>query len=247
MPDREPQPPPTRGIPARPPADASPIARHGSSPSELKERLEAERRGSPFLLLRDDEGRQRIHELPAQADKITVGRRPENDIALEWDAGVSRVHAEIERVGGEWTVVDDGLSRNGTFLNSERISARRRLRDGDMLRFGDTVAVFLTPGADDRPTHTRTVHDRPALPSLSETQRKVLVALARPYKGEHEFATPASNNDIAQELYLSVDAVKTHLRTLFKRFEIEHLPQNQKRAQLVRAAMQAGLISERDL
>jgi hypothetical protein len=44
-----------------------------------------------------------------------------------------------------------------------------------------------------------------------------------------------------------VDAVKTHLGTLFKRFEIADLPQNQKRARLVECSFQWGLVSEKDL
>ena len=34
----------------------------------------------------------------------------------------------------DWTVVDDGLSRNGTYVNGERIHGRRRLVDGDTPR-----------------------------------------------------------------------------------------------------------------
>jgi hypothetical protein len=41
--------------------------------------------------------------------------------------------------------------------------------------------------------------------------------------------------------------VKGHLRTLFGRFGIEHLPQNQKRSRLVAEALQAGVVSVRDL
>jgi len=74
----------------------------------------------------------------------------------------------------------------------------------------------------------------------------VLVALARPYKHD-EFAVPATNQDIAGELHLSVDAVKSHLRSLFQRFGIEHLPQNQKRSRLVAEALQSGVLSTRDL
>ena len=74
----------------------------------------------------------------------------------------------------------------------------------------------------------------------------MLVALARPYKHD-EFASPATNQAIADELHLSVDAVKAHLRGLFQRFGIEHLPQNQKRSRLVAEALQSGIISPRDL
>ena len=61
------------------------------------------------------------------------------------------------------------------------------------------------------------------------------------------YATPASNQQVAGELFLSVDAVKTHLRTLFQKFHIEDLPQNQKRAKLVERAFALGIVSRRDL
>ena len=48
--------------------------------------------------------------------------------------------------------------------------------------------------------------------SLSPTQRQIVMALCRPYKHDDPYATPASNQQIADELFLSVDAVKTHLR-----------------------------------
>ena len=58
---------------------------------------------------------------------------------------MSRLHAELQRIKGDWTVVDDGLSRNGTFLNGERIRSRHRLRDGDRLCFGETMVVYCAP------------------------------------------------------------------------------------------------------
>src|SRR4029078_12651835 len=57
----------------------------------------------------------------------------------------------------------------------------------------------------------------------------------------------ATNQDIASELFLSVEAVKTHLRALFAKFGVEDLPQNQQRARLIERASQTGLVSERDL
>ena len=46
-----------------------------------------------------------------------------------------------------WTVVDEG-SRNGSYLNGQRVSAQHPLREGDVLRFGDTVVLFRAPVAD---------------------------------------------------------------------------------------------------
>ena len=224
----------------------SPLAPHGATPAELRERLEAEREGEPFLVFRDGDGAQRLHVLDsAEGGRVTVGRSPGNDVALEWDTEVSRLHAELERLGDEWTVSDDGLSRNGSFVNGSRISGRCRLRDGDVLRVGRTTIAYRVPeAADSRPTAA--AGSRPQVPSLTPTQRSVLVALCRPYK-DTEFATPATNQQIADELYLSVDAVKAHLRTLFGYFGVEHLPQNQKRSYLAIRALQDGVVSTRDL
>jgi pSer/pThr/pTyr-binding forkhead associated (FHA) protein len=229
----------------------SPIAAHAASPAELRDRIEAERRGRPFLVLRDegDPARpQRIVDLDPGTVRLSIGRAPQNDIDLQWDTEVSRLHAELEQIGGEWTVSDDGLSRNGTFVNGARISGRQRLRDGDVLRVGRTQLGFKRPATEDSmPTQVAGgAGGRAPVGELPPLQRRVLVALARPYKHD-EFAVPATNQEIADELHLSVDAVKSHLRTLFGRFGIEHLPQNQKRSRLVAEALQSGLVTVREL
>jgi len=223
----------------------SPIARHASSPRDLKARIDAERRGSPFLLYRDDGGAQRIVELPA-GGTLTLGRRLTNDVALEWDVEASRVHAILEHVGGDWTIVDDGLSRNGSWVNGERVTARRRLRDGDALRIGNTVVAFV------RPSERESDATAPAAESavgadITDTQRRILIALARPFKDPNGLALPATNKEIADEVFLSVDAVKGHLRTLFQKFGVGDLPQNKKRAQLVWLAFRSGVISAANL
>jgi len=222
----------------------SPLEAHAASPAELRDRIEAERLGRPFLVLRDGDGAQRIHAL-GDTSRMSIGRSDGNDVALPWDTEVSRLHAELECIADEWTVSDDGLSRNGTYVNGTRISGRQRLRDGDVVRVGRTVVAYRRPESEDsRPTQI--AGKQLAVADLPPTARSVLTALARPYKHD-EFATPATNQEIADELHLSVDAVKSHLRSLFGRFGIEHLPQNQKRSRLVAEALQQGLISTRDL
>jgi len=59
--------------------------------------------------------------------------------------------------------------------------------------------------------------------------------------------TPATNQQIADELFVSVDAIKTHLRALFAKFGIEDLPQNQKRVRLVELALKTGVLTVREL
>jgi pSer/pThr/pTyr-binding forkhead associated (FHA) protein len=217
-----------------------------SSPAEIAARLQAERDGMPHLLLRDAGDVQLIVPLDPQRRRVTVGRGEGSDVQIHWDRDASRTHAELERVGGVWTISDDGLSRNGTFVNGERVSSRQRLRDGDVLRLGHTVVVFRDPvGAGFSSTNMGGPELVP--PHVSEAQRRVLLALCRPYKQPGAFTTPATNQHIAAELFLSVEAVKTHLRALFAKFDVEGLPQNQKRAKLIERAFQTGLVSERDL
>lgn len=220
-------------------------APHARSASEIKDIIEAERAGVPFLLWRDGEGVQRIARLDAR-ERVTVGRRASCDLVLADDGEVSRTHAELELIGEDWAVTDDGLSRNGTFVNGARISGRRRLSDGDVVRIGKTIVEYRCP-TEGSTAMTSSGSYLPTVESLTATQRKILIALCRPYKAGGGFTTPASNNEVAGEVFLSVDAVKTHLRTLFQRFEIGDLPQNQKRARLVECAFQWGLVSERDL
>ena len=143
--------PPTRGGGGSTPL----VARRGRTPSTCScpttrdpararraDRRRAPRRRVPALPRR--RGRpQVIVPLDELGERITIGRRPSNDVALDWDSEVSRVHAALERTGEDWTVVDDGLSHNGTFVNGERVTGRRRLRDGDVISVGGTVDRVL--------------------------------------------------------------------------------------------------------
>jgi pSer/pThr/pTyr-binding forkhead associated (FHA) protein len=222
--------------------EKTPLGKHAASPQELKLRLQHEQMGEPFLVYRDAGGRQSLFTLHRGKSRVTIGRGPSNDIALGWDTEVSRLHAELEKLAGEWTLVDDGLSRNGTWLNGTRVAGRQRLRDGDVIQAGQTlIAIRVPKGSTDDSRPTVAAGGKGSIPQLTPAQKRVLEALCRPYK-ETEFATPATNQAIAEELFLSVDAVKAHLRALFAAFAIEDLPQNQKRSVLAMRAMQLGLV-----
>jgi pSer/pThr/pTyr-binding forkhead associated (FHA) protein len=73
---------------------------------------------------------------------VTFGRAPECTVVLS-DAGISRVHAEIEIRGGQYVLRDRG-SRNGTFLNDERIEVATPLAHGDGVRIGGSVRLRFT-------------------------------------------------------------------------------------------------------
>jgi FHA domain len=221
-------------------------APHPESAREVQAVLEAERAGTPFLLYRDAARALVVLPLPESSERLTVGRRSKSDVPLPWDDAVSRGHAVMERIGRDWALVDDGISRNGTYVNGERLRGRRRLDDRDALRFGSTLAVFRCPPQASSAAVTRPDDAALTLEQLTAMQRKVLVALCRPYRDGGVFITPATNQEIARELVLSVEAVKTHMRGIFHRFDVEDLPQNRKRARVVELAFRWGLVTGRD-
>jgi predicted component of type VI protein secretion system len=199
-----------------------------------------------FLIYRDADDEPMLVELGAHGRHVTIGRRPTNDVVLDWDDEISRVHAALERFGEYWTVVDDGLSRNGSFLNGNRIAGRARLRDGDVLTVGGIAIAFRT-SAGSSGSHPTAAALGPQIGGLlTPAQKRVLVALCRPFK-DAPHGTPASNQQIADELVVGLAAVKSTLRALFEMFGVNALPQNQKRASLALQALHTGAVSPRDL
>ncbi|MEA2136151.1 MAG: hypothetical protein QOC68_4060 [Solirubrobacteraceae bacterium] len=217
----------------------NPLVSHSASPAELKQRLEADRRGVPYLLYRPGHGEQRIVELSPALDRASIGRQDACDVALPGDPSVSRVHAVLERIGDEWTLVDDGSSRNGSFVNGERVHGRRRLRDGDLVRVGETQIAFRS--MRDRVTAETAPATSPQI-IVSGAQRRVLLALCRPF-ADQGFAAPPSNSDIAEELFVSAETIKSHMHALFHAFGLEDVPHQHKRARLAAAAIEQGVVT----
>ena len=215
---------------------SEPLGPGSPAPDEIRDRVIAQRRGLPFLLYRDGTGQQAVYELADDRERVTIGRRAANDIALGWDYEVSRVHAELTRMGGDWVVCDEGMSHNGTFVNGERVPGRRLLRGGDVIAVGDTQLAFCASSSAST-IATRTAGKDTREIAVTAAQRRVLAALCRPMQGR-EYAAPASNQQIADELVLSVETVKGTLTALFERFGLGELPQNQKRAALAVRARQ---------
>src|SRR6478609_11433856 len=90
------------------------------------------------LEIRKPSGRELI---TLSGQRVTVGKASTNSVSLEHDSTVSRLHAVLENHGFAWSVRDVG-SRNGTYLNGEKISAERVLRSGDELRVGGSRLIF---------------------------------------------------------------------------------------------------------
>ena len=215
------------------------------TPEELEERRAAERIGAPFLVYRDDEGRQRIFSLAERSSGITLGRREEADISVPWDPEMSRVHAELVLRAGEWTVTDDGLSQNGTWVNGLRLAGRRRLADGDLLQVGRTVFAFCEPGpAGAGPTLLP--GELSATPRFSEQQQRVLQALCRPLFSDGEGVKPAGDEEIAEATGIPLEAVVDELDHLGRALGLDRMPRGDQRAEVALLAVRSGLVGADD-
>jgi hypothetical protein len=219
----------------------TPLALDLATPEDLDARREAEKSGAPFLLLRDDQGAQRIIELDERAGSVTVGRRLEADVPLAWDPEVSRLHAELEFKAGEWTLCDDGFSQNGTFVNGLRIHGRRRLTDGDLVQIGQTSIAFCDPGLTGLGV-TLAPGELGIAPKFSEQQQRILRGLCRPLMGDGEGINPSSDAEIAAETGIPEEVVTTELDHLGRSFGLQDMPPPDRRAEIALLALRSGLV-----
>ena len=92
--------------------------------------------------MRIEEGKEpgRVYEI--RKETLSIGRSRESDIFLE-DLAVSRLHASIINMGGNYALRDEG-SANGTKVNGQTVNKYQPypLQEGDKIQLGQTVLVF---------------------------------------------------------------------------------------------------------
>jgi len=97
----------------------------------------------PMLVRIDDDAGMRW---VLQADRMVIGRDPVCDVLIP-DRRVSREHAEIRRTRDGFTLVDRD-SKNGTFVNGQRVVGEYHLNDGDEIQIALCCElIFVGPGA----------------------------------------------------------------------------------------------------
>jgi hypothetical protein len=210
--------------------------------AEHEARLAAERLGLPFLVYRDGDGRQRIHPLERGRRSVTIGRRDEADISLPWDPECSRLHAELELRAGEWTISDDGLSQNGTWVNELRLVGRRRLADGDDMRVGRTHLIFANPVSIGIGP-TLVPGELSATPRFSDQQQRVLRGLCRPLIGDGDGLAPATDEEISRWAGIPARTVTTELDHLTRALGLDDGPPELRRRELALLALRSGLVA----
>jgi DNA-binding CsgD family transcriptional regulator len=173
-----------------------------------------------------------------EAGRLTLGTDPANDLSLAGDPTLSRLHAVLERYEAGWCVRDLD-SRNGTFVNGQRIWSERPLRPGDELRVGATRLVYRgdEPGGGGAGTQA----SEPP-PELTRREREVLLVLCRTVLGGEAFTEPASIREIAEALVVTEAAVKQHLAHLYDKFGI-HGGGERRRVRLANEALRRGAVT----
>jgi DNA-binding CsgD family transcriptional regulator len=180
-------------------------------------------------------GREPVH---LHGDQLTLGADTNNDVTID-DPGTSRLHAVLQRFAAGWSIRDMG-SRNGTFVNGERISSEHVLADGDEILVGRVRMILRTSVRPGGPTQA--LADPPR---LTPRERDVLVELCRPLLDGDAFTEPASVGDIARALVVTDAAVKQHVANLYDKFGL--VDESRKRVRLANVALQTGAVSLGDL
>ncbi len=106
-------------------------------------------RGLTVLFSPDPDAAKSLTAFPLLSE-LTIGRAVRDDVTISLDdQGLSRLHVTFEPAAGGATVTDNG-SKNGTFVNGIRVE-QSHLRDGDVVRIGDTLLEVGTIDPSARP------------------------------------------------------------------------------------------------
>lgn len=175
--------------------------------------------------------------------RVTIGKSSTNIVSLQHDSTVSRLHAVLENLGFAWSLRDVG-SRNGTFVNGEKIANERVLHSGDEVRVGNSRLVFWEErraGDASVADATMSAEPVPTPPRLTPRELDVLIALCRPLVSGDPFPEPASVRRLAVELVVTEAAVKQHLQNLYDKFAIP--TDGERRVRLANEALRRGAVT----
>ena len=193
---------------------------------------------APHIELWTDESSELVR---LDGDRLTIGTSTQNDLILE-DEMVSRLHAVLEHYTSGWSIRDMG-SRNGTFLNRERLMGEQALRPGDEIRLGDTRLVYRAEPAKETPSATRAVQ---APPELTRRERDVILELCRPVLSGSLLTEPSTVREMAEALVVTESAVKKHLGRLFDKFGLSG-DRERRRGRLAAEAIRRGAVGLGDV
>lgn len=165
--------------------------------------------------------------LALREQRVTVGRSDDNDLILANDPTVSRQHAVLEDINGVWQI-RDLQSSNGTFVNGIRVTSSAPVNPGDRVSVGSSSLRIVDAVDGLLSASGRTVVVGPADDEqlgLSKRETEVLRLVAAGH----------TDNEIADQLFISVKTVHSHLDRIRDKSGLR------RRVDLTRLAMELGL------
>ena len=118
------------------------------------------------LLIHTPDGKTQT--LSLKQPRYTVGRSSGNELCYPDDSGLSRQHFALEQRDGQWVVRDLG-SKNGTFVNGERITEAHVLGRSDRITAGHLIVEFADRVENPLAANTVVFVERKAATPVSTT------------------------------------------------------------------------------
>ena len=148
------------------------------------------------------------YDLKASAESLVVGRSSRADLVIA-DRALSREHARIFKASQGWFVEDLG-SRNGTFMNGERVRQIHSVAPGDVLALGGSLVRILEVEAktdsEARAASESRVHYRDAGAVLEDSRITQVEMESRDSESLRRYAAHLHLlNDVHQDLCRSME------------------------------------------
>lgn len=191
--------------------EAGPPVARDTHELDLENEVRAE--GRPYVRYRDGVLFRAVSLSPT-ASPIDIGRLDACPVRVQSDPLVSRVHARLVYGAGWWSIEDAG-SHNGTFIGDRPIPGETILKDGARFRVGETVLSLHLPESGPAQTAPEE-HAEPRLLDPDPTQRKVLVAVARPWLAGHDLPVTPTDADLSRSLECDVTSIAEALTELYE-------------------------------
>ena len=121
-----------------------------------------------------------LREIKLDKPSFTIGRKPDNDIALD-NAAVSGHHCKMYESGGTW-YVEDLNSTNGTFVNGKK-TLKAGLKNGDTIN----LVKFSLLYADETAAAAAATAEQPLPPQRQKTPLGALEVLENPADARKDF------------------------------------------------------------
>ncbi len=180
---------------------------------------------SLFVVIRHGTQFERLHV--ATVPELVIGRSHGCALRLS-DLSVSRTHAQVAQTAAGLLIRDLG-SRNGTFLNGQRVHHERELAEAGSIEIKPyRLRIFFDPAHADYDITAADDSTGPAIPvseltsDVEQLEQKLTPTEHLVYKA---LLQGLSRKEISSRLGMKVETVHTHTKAIYKTFRVESHPE----------------------